>query len=70
MSRWWQVAFNVLVNASVLWRIELDPVHRCKHVNLVTATHVPVRAALRWRSGVGIERIAPARIGMLSPYAS
>jgi hypothetical protein len=47
VSRWWQVAFNVLVNASVLWRIELDLVHRCKHVNLVTATHVPVRAALR-----------------------
>jgi hypothetical protein len=64
------VKFNALVNACVLWRIELDPVHRCKHVNLVTATHVPVRAALRLRSGVGIERIAPARTRMLSPYAA
>ena len=33
--------FTDFVNEFVLWRIELDPVHRCNHVNLVTATHVP-----------------------------
>ncbi len=59
--------FTDFVNECVLWRIELDPVHRCKHVNLVTATQVPVRVALRLRSGVGVGRIAPARIGMLFP---
>jgi hypothetical protein len=35
------VAFNDLVNACVMWRIELDPDMRCNHVNLVTATHIP-----------------------------
>jgi hypothetical protein len=62
VTPWRQVTFNGPVNACVLWRIELDPTRRCKHVNLVTATHGPVRAALRCRSGVGFERIVPARI--------
>ena len=35
------MTFTDLVNECVLWRIELDPVQRCNHVNLVTATHVP-----------------------------
>ncbi len=35
-----QARFNDLVNACVLWKIELDPVLRCNHVNLVTASHV------------------------------
>ncbi len=37
-----QVAFADPVNACVLWRIELDLVRGCNHVNLVTATHVEV----------------------------
>ena len=37
-----QVAFADPINALVLWRIELDPVRGCNHVNLVTATHVEV----------------------------
>ncbi len=36
-----QVIFTDFVNECVLWRIELDPVHRCNHVNFVTATHIP-----------------------------
>ncbi len=36
-----QVRFDDLVNSCVLWIIELDPMHRCNHVNLVTATHMP-----------------------------
>ena len=36
-----QVEFTGLVNACVMWRIELDPHKLCNHVNLVTATHVP-----------------------------
>jgi hypothetical protein len=35
-----QVGFGDLVNSCVLWIVELDPIHRCNHVNLVTATHV------------------------------
>ena len=35
------VIFTDYVNEGVLWRIELEPVHRCNHVNLLTATHVP-----------------------------
>ena len=34
------MVFTDPVNACVLWRIELDYVRGCKHVNLVTATHV------------------------------
>ena len=37
-----QVAFADPVNACVLWRVELDLVRGCNHVNLVTATHVEV----------------------------
>jgi hypothetical protein len=36
-----RVQHNAVVNARVLWRVELDPVRGCKHVNLVTETHVP-----------------------------
>ena len=48
-----QVVFADLVNACVLWRIELDLVRGCNHVNLVTATHVEVctrllRPCMRW----------------------
>jgi hypothetical protein len=35
-----QVRFGDVVNSCVLWIVELDPIHRCNHVNLVTATHV------------------------------
>jgi hypothetical protein len=35
------VRFGDVVNSCVLWIVELDPIHRCNHVNLVTATHVP-----------------------------
>jgi hypothetical protein len=36
-----QVTLGEVVNAYVLWIIELDPVRRCNHVNLVTATLAP-----------------------------
>jgi hypothetical protein len=47
-----QVVFTDPVNACVLWRIELDYVRGCNHVNLVTETHVEVRGCFMRRGAL------------------
>jgi hypothetical protein len=36
-----RVTHSPVVNASVLWKVKLDPDRGCDHVNLVEETHVP-----------------------------
>ena len=57
-----QVAFADPVNACVLWRIELDLVRGCNHVNLVTATHVEVWTRLLWPCMRSLVRVRTRKV--------